>query len=95
MDMVEEVFSYDAMYHPASCPSKGLNLTRIYIPDLAIPPLLLENGPVDGIAALSVLFASIPTISGCTGITERLRQSERVPLVTATPLRLLRFVLAG
>lgn len=31
MDMVEEVFSYDAMYHPASCPSKGLNLTRIYI----------------------------------------------------------------
>ena len=39
-------------------------------------------------------LASIPAISGCAGITDRLRRPDRVSLVKGIPLRLLRSVLA-
>ena len=57
----------------------------------------IENGPHRTELQLFWFdLASILAISGCVGITDRLRRSDRVPLVKGIPLRLLRFsVLAG
>lgn len=55
----------------------------------------IENGPVDGIATFLVWLANIPAGSGCAGITDWLRRSDRVPLLKDKPLGLLRSLLAG
>ena len=64
-----------------------------------IRPVFMELKSIMGLWIESQLssfgLARIPaTISGCAGITDRLRRSDRVSLVKGIPLRLLCSVLA-